>query len=250
MTRLPAELLKKLRKVRSVGAITGAGLSAASGIPTYRGKGGLYDDPEQGEQMIEALTGTTLQSDPARTWLALKSVALLAQKAIPNAGHNALARIEQQVERCVLLTQNVDGLHQLAGSKNVIPIHGDARATLCQSCGARGRIDDFNALPSLPRCSTCDGILRPDVVLFGEMLPSLPLLRMHAEFHEHIPDLIIVSGTTALFPYIAEPVVLARREGHLTVEVNPEPTFLSRIVEFSLRGRADELLPLLADALA
>ncbi len=243
---LPSTLIEALRAVHSVGAITGAGLSKASGLPTYRGEGGLYDDPEEGDRTVEALSGTTLRRDPRRTWKALRALALQAQGAVPNDGHRALAEIERRCRRFSLLTQNVDGLHELAGSRNVIAIHGTARATLCQECGERGRIDDFAALPALPLCPTCDGILRPDVVLFGEMLPHEPLHRLHDDFLVTPPDLVLVAGTSALFPYIVEPVLRARAAGKLTVEINPEPTLLSEHVAHSLRGPAEELLPALA----
>jgi NAD-dependent deacetylase len=230
-----------------VGAVTGAGVSKESGIPTYRGQGGLYDDPEQGHRTVEALSGPTLASDPDRTWRVTAQLARQAAQAKPNAAHQALASIECKVERFVLLTQNVDGLHRLAGSRNVIEIHGDIFETRCVSCGVEGRLDrsTLAALVGAPRCNACPGLLRPDVVLFGEMLPSDKCERMFHEFHVNVPDLVVIAGTSALFPYITEPVVVARHAGSLTVEVNPEPTLLSDVVDFALRGPAGTYLPLI-----
>ena len=236
--------------MRSVGAITGAGVSAESGIPTYRGRGGLYDDPAEGERTVQALTGSTLLRDPDRTWRAVAGLARLSTGARPNAGHEAVVSMERRAERFVLLTQNVDGLHQAAGSRNVIDIHGHVLDTLCMDCGARGALDReiLPALEAAPVCPSCGGTLRPDVVLFDEMLPVDKLERIRKEFYDTVPDLVVAAGTTALFPYIAEPVVFARRAGKLTVEVNPEPTILSDTVDFSLRGPASEYLPELCRA--
>ena len=248
---LPRELIDALADVRSVGVITGAGLSAESGIQTYRGKGGLYDDPEEGDRTVEALSGPTLQRDPARTWGVVVELARRSAEARPNAGHEAIARLEQGVESFVLLTQNVDGLHRAAGSENVIDIHGDVLDTLCTHCGNRDRFtrEQILALEGVPTCESCGEGVRPDVVLFGEMLPTAKVVHMNEAFYQQSPDLVLIAGTTAVFPYIAEPVVVARRAGKLTVEVNPEPTVVSEAVEWSLRGRGGELLPVIADAI-
>jgi NAD-dependent deacetylase len=151
-----------------------------------------------------------------------------------------------------LLTQNVDGLHRAAGCRNVIEIHGDLRQARCLSCG-RPRSFDVGKIASLdaaPVCERCGGTLRPGAVLFGEPLPLHELRRIDEEFCASPPDLVLIAGTSALFPYIAAPFELAHRVGALTVEVNPEPTALSTIADHSLRGTAGELLPAIARALA
>lgn len=248
---LPASLLSTLEGVHSVGVVTGAGISAESGIPTYRGVGGIYDDPEEGDRTVEALSGHTLVRDPDRTWRAVAALARHTIDAQPNAAHHALARIEKVVERCVILTQNVDGLHRAAGSVNVIDIHGDVLATRCVSCDVRGRLTraEVAALEARPPCPACDAWLRPDAVLFGEMLDPRKVSRLREEFYRRPPDLVLVVGTSALFPYIAEPVWIAADRGRLTVEVNPEPTPLTDVVRESLRGPAGVYVPLLAAAL-
>lgn len=251
MCELPARLAERLRAVRSVGAITGAGVSAESGIRTYRGQGGIYDDPEDGERTVEALSGPTLLGDPDRTWRAVAALSGMAVHARPNPAHRALVEMERRAARFVLLTQNVDGLHQMAGSCNVIDIHGDVAVTECRGCGARGRIEreERAHLRAAPLCAACGSVLRPGVVLFGEMLPEDKVARLRAAFYEDPPDLVLVAGTTALFPYIAGPVQEARRRGRLTVEVNPEETVLCGTVDFSLRGPAGVWLPAIAKAL-
>ncbi|MCK6460559.1 MAG: NAD-dependent protein deacylase [Planctomycetes bacterium] len=242
---LPAPLVEALRRVRSAGVITGAGVSAESGVPTYRGKGGLY---EEDESRIEALTGTTLRSDPDRTWRAVGDLARHAAGAVPNAAHFAIAEIERKVARFVLLTQNVDGLHQAAGSRNVIDIHGSITRTRCMACGAEGELsrEELEAIHAAPRCAGCGGTLRPAAVLFGEMLPVEKVARMQRELLDDPPELVLVVGTSALFPYIVEPVLVARRARRLTVEVNPEPTVLSPVVGWFLEGSAAALVPEIA----
>ena len=249
MDALPERLRNALKLVRSVGCITGAGISAESGVPTYRGKGGLYDDPVEGDQTIEALSGPTLRSDPDRTWRKVAELARQARAARPNAAHHALAEIEAKVERFVLLTQNVDGLHQQAGSCNIIDIHGDTFATLCMRCQRRDRIEDPSGIERAPTCEACGGVMRPDVVLFGEQLDMRKIGRLRREFYQPPPDLILVVGTSALFPYIAEPVVYARSMSRLTIEVNPEETVLSEVVDYGFRHPAGEVLPLIAAAI-
>jgi NAD-dependent deacetylase len=172
-----------------------------------------------------------------------------AKDARPNAAHDALVAIERAVERFVLLTQNVDGLHEEAGSRNVIAIHGTLAKSRCMDCGTKGTFTraEFAALTEAPRCYTCGGYLRPEVVLFGEMLPLAETARLHREFAVEIPDLVLSVGTSALFPYIQQPARIAREAGKLTVEINPERTEISALVDYSLQGRAGELLPLVAD---
>lgn len=248
---LPDELKVRLRNVRSAGVITGAGVSAESGIPTYRGAGGIYDDPDEGDRTVEALTGRTLHTDPDRTWRAVAHLARASADARPNPGHYAIAEMEEVLERFVLLTQNVDGLHQLAGSQNVIDIHGNVFSTRCMACHQAGTLDrqSLVQLTGAPRCKGCGGIMRPDAVLFEEMLPMEKVRRMEEELRLNVPDLVIAAGTSAWFPYISQPVYTARQLGKLTVEVNPEPTVLTRIVDYSLRGLAGVFLPLIRDVM-
>jgi len=247
----PEELANLLADVRSVGVITGAGVSVESGIRPYRGRGGLYDDPDEGERTMEALTGETLRRDPDRTWRAVAMLARETRDARPNPAHRAIVEMERRAERFALLTQNVDGLHQAAGSRNVIPIHGDVRATVCMACGTRGRLEGevLAALDRAPRCEACGGTLRPGAVLFGEYLPQDQVDRMIRCFHAQVPDLLVVAGTSALFAYIVEPVLVAARAGRVTVEVNPEPTEITPLVRFFLQGPAGHWLPRVADRL-
>ena len=248
---LNRELLDRLQGVQRVAAITGAGISRECGIPTYRGPGGLYDDPEVGDATVAALSAETLQRDPDRTWSVLGDLARLAAGTEPGLGHRALVAIENSVESFVLLTQNVDGLHEAAGSRNVIDIHGHVFDTLCTGCGREGVLDRcrLENIRRALRCEDCGERLRPQVVLFGEMLSMEKVERIHEEFYRQIADLTIITGTSAIFPYVTEPVIVAHREGRLTIEIDPAETSLSDFVDFSLRGEAGHFLPLIAEAL-
>jgi NAD-dependent deacetylase len=211
----------------------------------------VYADPARGDEIIESLSGFTLERDPDRTWRAIAELAAHARGAVPNAGHLAIAAMEDRVAQFVLLTQNVDDLHLAAGSRNVIRVHGSIHDARCLACAAHSSMtrEVLAALESAPCCDSCGGTLRPGAVLFGEMLPADAVRRMEVEFSLRPPDAVLVVGTSALFPYIVGPVVEAARDRRLTIEVNPEETSLSPVVEFHLQGRAGDYLPLIADAL-
>lgn len=253
--RLPAALEAALAHVESVGVVTGAGISRAAGLRTYRGEGGVYEDPAEGERTVEALSGPTLRSDPDRTWEAVLRLARKAHGAEPGPAHRLLADLETRAagraEGFVLLTQNVDGLHARAGSRNVIEIHGNVFRTRCEGCRRVDALPRGLLAPGVPRppCAACGGTLRPDVVLFGEALPRPELQRLHEGLRLRSPDLVVLAGTSALFPYVVEPALLARRREKVTVEVNPEPTEATEAVDHVLRGTAEEWLPVLFAAL-
>ncbi len=223
--------------------ITGAGLSADSGLPTYRGIGGLYDGhPTADGVPIEALlSGQMLASHPERTWRYLLDVEAACRDARPNRGHEVLARIEERLPRVVVFTQNVDGFHRAAGSKNVIAIHGDLHELRCTACAWRHRVENFAGLSAPPGCPACGALVRPDVVLFGEPLPDAELERLEAEVARGF-DIVFSIGTSAQFPYIARPVLLARSEGVPTIEINPDTTDLSDVVDIRLPSGAKHAL--------
>jgi NAD-dependent deacetylase len=242
-----AELRELLARAPSIGVITGAGISAASGVPTYRGAGGLYDDPLAGRRVMEDLSGPTLQRDPARTWAVLWELVRRRRGAAPNAAHFALARLEARTPRFALLTQNVDGLHRLAGSRDPIEIHGDIGRARCTACGLGLPMPAEPPDAAPPRCPDCGAILRPDIVLFEEPLPLDPLQRIEEEFLRDPPAVVLSIGTSALFRYVQEPFLLAHALGRVTVEINPEATELSAFATRVLRQPAEDALPRLVD---
>jgi NAD-dependent deacetylase len=216
--------------------ITGAGISADSGLPTYRGIGGLYEEKttDDGIAIEEALSGEMLCRRPALTWKYLAQIEAACRQAGPNPAHRLIAAWEQRFPGIAVLTQNIDGLHRAAGSHNLIEIHGDLHRLVCPACGHQQRIDSFATLPQLPPpCPDCGHALRPAVTLFGEMLPEAALAHYEREVAQGF-DLVFSIGTTSVFPYIAWPVADAIRRGIPSVEINPGRTSLSERVRFQL----------------
>lgn len=229
--------------------ITGAGISADSGLPTYRGTGGLYNEATENGLPIESvLSGSMLQQYPALCWRYLAEIGRSCLSADPNDGHFAIADWLQRHENSWLLTQNIDGFHRLAGSpiERLIEIHGRLSPIFCSDCGYQTQDLNtilHNALP--PLCPECHGVLRPPVVLFGELLPEEALSNLYREIEKGFDGVLLV-GTTASFPYIIEPVMDTKRRGGFIIEINLDRSELSHIVDFRLFGKAlDILTPLL-----
>ena len=234
-----------LKQAQRILVITGAGVSADSGMPTYRGLGGLYNGmTAEGMPIEEALSGPVLQRDPALCWKYLAELGKACLAAQPNAGHEAIAALQQLKPECWLLTQNIDGFHRRAGSPNdrLIEIHGVLEPLYCQSCGAESaELAAYLQAALPPRCKQCAGVLRPPVVLFEEMLPEPAINQLYAELRKGF-EVVLLVGTTASFPYISEPVLRTRAAGGLTVEINPARTSLSDVVDLCLPGRALDVL--------
>lgn len=228
---------------RSALFITGAGISAASGIPTYRGVGGLYGDTptEEGIAIEVALSGPMFRRRPELTWKYIHQIEQASRGARFNAAHAALATLERRMERAWVLTQNVDGFHRAAGSERVIDIHGDIHRLICTGCGRDERVESYAHLTALPRCAGCGAVLRPDVVLFGEMLPLEKVEALRRELAVGF-DVVVSIGTSSLFPYIVQPVIDAARAGQATIEINPQETDVSGWVEVRLAMPAVEAL--------
>lgn len=229
-----ATTARLLDEARRVLVITGAGISADSGLPTYRGIGGLYNDrhTDDGLPIEVALSGEMLAERPEITWKYLAQIEETCRGATPNAAHRLIAGLEAE-KTVTVLTQNIDGLHRAAGSQDVIEIHGTLHRLHCVGCRARFSVGDYAGLEIPPACPDCGDLLRPDVVLFGEALPSDAIPRL-ARALESGPDLIFTIGTTSVFPYIAEPVLFGRQYGVPTVEINPGESRVSHLVDLRL----------------
>lgn len=247
------EIAGALRPEWSVLFVTGAGMSADSGLPTYRGIGGLYDDAdtEEGMPIEVALSGPMLATRPEVTWRHILQIEEACRGAKPNAGHTAIAELQSRFANAMVLTQNVDGLHQAAGTRDVIDIHGDVHELYCTSepCDWSERVVDYQALSGpVPRCPRCGAVVRPDVVLFGEMLSADKIERLLAAQRRGF-DAVFSVGTTSVFPYIAGPVVMTARAGRMTVEINPGTSEVSHLVQHRIQAGAAECLVELSRAM-
>lgn len=238
-------IAKALRQAERILIITGAGLSADSGLPTYRGVGGLYNGhTEDGLPIEEALSGPMLRRDPALCWKYLAEIGRACIRAKPNAGHVAIAELQRSKPSCWVLTQNIDGYHLAAGSppQRLIEIHGTLAPLYCMNCGAHSdELTDHLARPLPPRCA-CGGVLRPSVVLFEEMLPETALERLHVEMAEGF-DAVVAVGTSASFAYIVEPILRARHGGGFTAQIDPIASDLSILVDVHVAAGASDVLP-------
>ncbi len=242
----------KLAAANSALFITGAGVSADSGVPTYRGVGGLYDRglTDEGIAIEEALSGRMLNLQPAVCWKYIYEVEAACRGAQFNRAHKVIAELESTIERVVVLTQNVDGFHHAAGSTNVIDIHGDVHVLFCTSCDEyRERVDNYADIEIPPSCPSCGSLVRPDVVLFGEMLDMTKLTKLETEVARGF-DIVLSVGTSSLFPYIVAPVVQAKADGTVTVEVNPGETAISEVVDEHVRAGAAETFAAISEIYA
>jgi NAD-dependent deacetylase len=240
---IPNELADRLRVARRVVPLTGAGISAESGIPTFRdAMTGLWARfrPE------ELATPEAFLRDPKLVWNWYAWRRARVEQAAPNAGHRALVELEARVPEFLLVTQNVDGLHARAGSRHIAELHGNIMRTKCFDCDRiAGELERWgDEVP--PSCTHCGGLLRPDVVWFGEMLPAEALgeaMRASTE-----SDVFLSVGTSTVVEPAASLPFQALRGGAMVIEVNPDPTPLTPHASFSLRGPAATVLPALVAA--
>lgn len=234
-----------LTQARSALFITGAGLSADSGLTHYRGLPGLERKTRDEGKLLEAALSTeTLQRRPAATWRVLVQMDERVRAAEPNRGHHVLVELERDLRRSTVMTVNVDRLHQRAGSRNVIEMHGALHDLLCARCELSTRHERLDRLELPPRCRSCGTVLRPDMPLFGESLPADPFTRLQAELETGF-DLVIAIGVATMFPYLARPLLVAKSEGIPTVEIGARDTDLSDLVDFRFKGSPMRVLHLI-----
>lgn len=243
-----AEVAACLAQAQRVLFITGAGISADSGLPTYRGVSGLYngEHTEDGLAIEDALSGDVFARRPDITWKYLAQIEQTCRGAQPNAAHLAIAELERRLARVTVFTQNVDGLHRQAGSRDVIEIHGNLQELFCTGCDFTETVADLNGRQLPPLCPSCGNILRPRIVLFGESLPEAAMARFFEALDQGF-DMVFTIGTSSVFPYIAEPVVWAAQNGIPTVEINPQKTRISGVVDHHLALGAAEAMTAIVD---
>jgi NAD-dependent deacetylase len=237
MPTIPQQLIAILRTARRVAVLTGAGISAESGVPTFReAQTGLWArySPE------ELATPEAFQHNPKLVWDWYTWRRQLVRNAQPNAGHRALVELERRIPTFTLITQNVDGLHRRAGNRQVLELHGNLFDTQCFA--EQTRVDDWVETDQTPpRCPHCGAWLRPSVVWFGEALPAAALRQ--AETASADCEVFLSIGTSALVYPAAGLPLLALDRGATVVEVNPQPTPLSQQADFLLQGPAGRVLP-------
>jgi NAD-dependent deacetylase len=225
----------------SILAFTGAGVSAESGVPTYRGAGGVWTEYDPAKYADISY----FRQDPTYYWSFFRDVRYPAlAKSRPNPAHLAIAALERSGKVSAVITQNIDGLHQAAGSTRVIELHGNSRVIYCLGCDARldfteayRLLDD--SLP--PKCPKCSGALRPQVVFFGEALPP-GVMEESAELAASCDLFLVVGSTLAVQPACSLPLV-ARRSGAPVIIVNVGPTVMDEIAEVRIDAKAGEVLP-------
>ncbi|MCX8172997.1 MAG: NAD-dependent deacylase [Thermoplasmata archaeon] len=235
------DVAEKLQNAKRVAVLTGAGISAESGIATFRGKGGLWERYD-----VEKLaTPRGLKSDPAYFWEWFEGRRREMLGAEPNPGHRALAELEKLVESFTLITQNIDRLHQRAGSKNVLELHGNAFTIYCPRDG--WRMETYEPLPSIPPFCQCGAVMRPDVVLFEEPLDEGTL--RSAFLAAENAEVFMSIGTSAVVYPAAYLPVEAQRNGAFLIEINPEETPLTAIADAVFQQKAGEILPKIVEKL-
>ncbi|HEY8796909.1 MAG TPA: NAD-dependent deacylase [Candidatus Dormibacteraeota bacterium] len=233
-----AELLSAAR--RGV-AFTGAGASAESGIPTFRGVGGLWSkyDP------IKVASIDSFMQDPTAYWMVSKERGGIALAARPNPGHMALAALEAAGVLVAIVTQNTDGLHQASGSRRVVELHGSSRTVQCLDCGmreSRAVVQARLAVQMPPLCKSCGGMfLKPTVVLFGEPMP-VPAMHEALALAQGADVMLVVGSSLMVHPAAGIPLA-AVRSGASLIIVNAEPTPFDSLAEVVIHGRAGEVLP-------
>jgi NAD-dependent deacetylase len=234
------ELLSKAHKIA---AFTGAGISVDSGIPDFRSEGGLWKryDPH------EYATFDSFLQDPTKFWTMGRELAETILKAKPNAAHRALAFLEQKGRLVGVITQNIDNLHQIAGSKNVIELHGNYLRAYCIECKSEyvGRdVHERVAQGEIPPiCKKCGGVLKSEAVLFGEPLPEEPMERAIALCRN--TDMLLVVGTSlTVYPAAFLPQ-LAKNSGAKVILINLDGANKDNVADVALRGRASEMLPMI-----
>lgn len=219
--------------------LTGAGISEESGIPTFRGPGGLWKkyDPMK----LASISG--FYEDPRLVWEFYQDRQKLILGCEPNLGHLTIAEIER-LKNTTILTQNIDGLHRRAGSKNIVELHGNIMRIKCTGCNFKGEFQqqDIKNIQDLPPiCKSCRNILRPEIVFFGEPLDQ-QMWKIAEESSGNCSVMFIVGTSLNVGPVNTLPLN-AKRNGATLIEMNPEPTIFNNLMDFSLRGKATETLP-------
>jgi NAD-dependent deacetylase len=241
LTEVTGELIAIFDGARRVAVLTGAGISAESGVPTFRGGGGSEIWTWRGRPVTELSSAELMATDPRLVWEWFDYRRGMMKEIQPNAGHYALADWEKRFDDFTLVTQNIDDLHRAAGSQSLLELHGNIWRARCMRCGSRFESRESPLEENPPRCFVCGGAARPDVVLFGEMLPEGVFER--AETAARGADLFFVIGTSAVVYPAAGLPIAAKQAGAKVIEINPELTDISFLADVTVLDKAGEALP-------
>lgn len=236
------KLFERLRSARHIAVLTGAGVSAESGVPTFRGQDGLWKK----YRAEDLATPEAFSRNPKLVWEWYNYRRSIVRQKSPNPGHYALAAMERHFPRFELITQNIDGFHRLAGNENVYEIHGNIMRNRCVKCNRLSEDAPFEMRDDLPLCS-CGGLLRPDVVWFGEALPE-KLIEFSYMAAQNCQVFFSI-GTSAVVQPAASLPLIAKENGAFTIEINSERTPISSIVDEVVLGKSGEILPALCSQL-
>ncbi|WP_025209638.1 SIR2 family NAD-dependent protein deacylase [Hippea sp. KM1] len=237
MDSLIEKAKERIKKAERLVAFTGAGISVASGIPPFRGPSGLWSKYDPSILDIDFFF-----SNPSKSWKYIKQIfyEYLLKDVKPNPAHIAIAKLA-----CPVITQNIDNLHQAAGSKDVIEFHGTAQTLVCMDCSKRFNRDRVDLSADIPRCD-CGGILKPDFVFFGEQIPKDALEKSF--MLAQICDVMLVVGTTGQIMPASQIPFLAKNNGAFIIEINPDPSnYTGEITDIFLQYKAEEVLPKLVE---
>ncbi len=234
-THQAAEIIKNARHLV---AFTGAGISAESGIPTFRGKGGIWDKYDPIILEIDYF-----KQHPENAWPHIKDMFYnVIDKAVPNPAHKVLAQWETQGLLKAIITQNIDNLHQKAGNQNVIEYHGNTRDLVCLKCGKITPVSQADMSQNPVTCPHCGGLLKPDFVFFGEPIP--PQAQQQSLYHTQLADVYLVIGTTGIIMPASLLPYEAKKNGATIIEVNVTPSnYTDSITDIFLQGKAGDILP-------
>ena len=234
------ELKEIIAHSKRITVLTGAGISAESGVPTFRGSGGIWRD----YQVTDVATPQAFARDPELVWEFYNWRRDLISKITFNAGHTALVTLEKHVNEFTLITQNVDGLHREAGSRRLLEIHGNLWEVKCTKCDLL-TMDRSRNMGKLPKCSQCGGLLRPHVVWFGESLDP-EIIHKAIEASRNC-ELMLIIGTSGIVQPAASLAYQAKAENAVVAEINIEQTPQSGHMDFVLTGKSGEILPILVE---
>lgn len=229
--KLDKGILEKLKSAKTAFALTGAGSSAPSGIPTFRGDDGFWDNKTP-------FNVDTFNEDPQKVWQWHQEIKEMIKKKSPNPSHFALAKMQSIYKNFAVVTQNIDNLHQKAGSNKVVELHGNIYRNRCNDCGKI--FGEINS-EKIPECDKCGGLIRPDVVWFGEPLPYNALIKARA--YAESCEVCFVIGTSGVVQPAASIPLISKENGAFVIEINKEKTVLSEYLDCSILGDASLILP-------